>query len=71
MDGHYQLLLLWKNEAKPLPHNLSLAQKRLGCLKRRFFKNEMLMKKYNDVMDSYTVNGYARKVPEMKSCERE
>ena len=71
IDGHYQLPLLWKNEAKSSPNNLSLAQKRLGCLKRRLIKDETLMKKYNDVIDNYIANGYARKVPETKSCERE
>ena len=45
-NGHYQLPLLWRNDAEKLPDSRMMALQRLKGLKRRLQNNEDLKTKY-------------------------
>ena len=62
VSGHSQLRLPWKPGVKDLADNLSLAYRRLNCLKKRFLKDHELHEKYSSTIDSYVEKGYAKLV---------
>ena len=64
VDGHYQVDLPWKNTDIRLPNNRVLAEKRLNLLKKRLQKDEHLLDKYRETVNSYLDNNYARVVPD-------
>ena len=45
VNGHYQLPLLWKNDAVGLPPSQDMALKRLDSLRKRLLKNPVLQEK--------------------------
>ena len=65
-NGHYQLLLLWRNDAERLPDSRMMALQRLKGLKRRLQNNEDLKTKYCNQMKTVLESGYAESVPEDK-----
>ena len=73
VNGHYQLPLLWKNDALKLPPSRDMALKRLDSLKKRLLKNPELREKYSLQMQKMIDSGYAVKVPrnEVKTSNRE
>ena len=73
VDGHFQLPLLWKNDAVKLPASRDMALKRLECLKKRLIKNSGLHEKYSLQMQKMIDAGYAVKVPheEVTTSHRE
>ena len=50
-DGHYTLLIPFKNPALKLPDNQQMAEKRLSSLKHKLLKNHDLHRKYMDGMN--------------------
>ena len=62
-DGHYQLPLLWRNDADVLPRSQDMALQRLKGLKRRLQKNSDLKANYCDQMKAVLDSGYAEPVP--------
>ena len=63
VNGHYELPLLWKNNAAILPDSYSIAVRRLQSLKRRLIKDPDLHRCYTEQMESNIQMGYAEKVP--------
>ena len=63
-DGHYQLPLLWRNDAVKLPQSLGVALKRLDSLKRRLKKDLILHSRYSEQMQTMIDRGYAERVPD-------
>ena len=63
-DGHYQLPLLWRNDAVKLPQSRSVALKRLDSLKRRLKKDLTLHSRYSEQMQAMIDCGYAERVPD-------
>ena len=61
-DGHYQLPLLWRNDADVLPRSQDMALQRLKGLKRRLQKNSDLKANYCDQMKAVLDSGYAEPV---------
>ena len=64
VDGHYQVVIPWKNPSPCLPNNRVMAEHRLQHLKRRLAKNPDLRSKYSNFIDDLQIKGYARKAPE-------
>ena len=73
VNGHYQLSLLWKNNAVKLPPSRDMGLKRLDSLKKRLLKNPELQEKYSLQMQKMIDSGYAVKVPrnKVKTSNRE
>lgn len=65
VDGHYQIAIPWKSESPGLPNNKPLAEHRLRLLSKRLLKDDTLLKKYGEFMDSLVEKNYARKVPQV------
>ena len=63
-DGHYQLPLLWRNDAVKLPQSRSVALKRLDSIKRRLEKDFILHSRYSEQMQAMIDCGYAERVPD-------
>ena len=61
-DGHYEMVLPWRNHPPDLSDNKSLTEHRLKLLKRRLTKDPALHEKYSGVINDLR-KGYARKVP--------
>ena len=61
-DKHYEMDLLWKNDAHKLPCNKPMAETRLRYLKSKLDKNDDLKKKYAKTLDSYIAKGHAEPV---------
>ena len=68
-DGHYVLLLPWKNPAKVLPVSLPMAEKRLAGVKRRLECNPKLKEMYCKKMQLFLDEGHAEIIPEAE-CNR-
>ncbi|CAB3987692.1 Hypothetical predicted protein [Paramuricea clavata] len=62
IDGHYQMVLLWKHGDPRLPDNRSVAEIRLRHLRRRHERDQELKKKYLAIIDDYDEKGYACKL---------
>ena len=52
-EGHYRLPLLWKNQDKRLPNNITMTKHRLYFLERRFLKDSALKEKHFEVISAY------------------
>ena len=61
-NGHYEIGLPGKNNPPCLENNKSQAETRLQPLKRRLQRDEILRKKYTDIMDDLLRKNYAEKV---------
>ena len=61
-DGHYETRLLWKRPDIELPDNRAAAVTRLHHTERKLDRDQRLSCLYTDVIESYTREGYARKV---------
>ena len=64
VNGHYQLPLPWRPEAKPLASNREMALRRLASLKTRLPKHPRLKERYVDAIEGYLSEGYASLVPD-------
>ena len=67
-NGHYQLPLLWRNDAIQLPDSREMALKRLEGLKKRLNNNIDLKLKYSEQMNTVINSGYAEIVPKEQIC---
>ena len=63
-DGHYELPLLWRNDAERLPDSQEMAFRRLESLKKRLQKDNALRQKYVDKIEETIRKGYAEVVPQ-------
>ena len=63
IDNHIQLPLLLRNSNILLPNNCFVVESRLSSLKRRFYKDADLHRRYTEVMESYFKEGFAEIVP--------
>ena len=61
IDGHYQVGLLWKENAK-LPNNRWLAEKQLYQLNEKLSKNSQLKQMYEETLEKDLLNGHVSKV---------
>ena len=61
IDGHYQFVLLWKENAK-LSNNRWLAEKQLDQLNDKESKNPQLKQMYEGTLEKDLLNGYVTKV---------
>ena len=61
-DGHYQMAIPWKDETPSLPNNRSMAESRLGHLKRKLPRDSTMRIKYTGFIDDLLIKGYARKI---------
>ena len=50
-DGHYQMAIPWKDETPSLPNNRSMAESRLGHLKRKLSRDSTMRIKYTGFID--------------------
>ena len=62
-DGHYVLPLPWRSNLKYPGDSLQMALQRLGSLRKRLLRDDTLHQKYNDVINSYINDNYARLIP--------
>ena len=60
-DGHYEIRLLWKENAK-LPNNRWLAEKQLKQLNKKLSTKSDLQSKYEETLQKDLQNGYVVKV---------
>ena len=60
IDGHYQVGLLWKENAK-LPNNRWLAEKQLYQLNDKLSQNPQLKQMYEETLEKDLLNGYVAK----------
>ena len=63
IEGHYQISIPWKNKNPNLPNNRSMAERRLGYLKKKLEKDPSLKKRYSEFIEDLVERGYAREVP--------
>ena len=61
VDGHFQLLLLWRQESFWLLKNWPMVENQLVFLKKHFSRNTELHDRYTNVIESYLHKGYAEK----------
>lgn len=57
-NNRYKVGLLWKYDNFCLPNSLSMAKKRLECLKKKLTKAPHLAKKLNKQIEQYVIKGY-------------
>ena len=63
-DGHYEIVMPWRDTLHSLPNNRILAVHRLELLRRRLAKDPVLFQKYSAFIDKLLDKAYARKVPD-------
>ena len=63
INGHFQLPLLWRNDAKKLPDSKLMAESRLVSLRKRLQKDPVLHEKYQTQMAILLQAGFAELVP--------
>ena len=63
VEGHFQLPLLWRNDAVVLPESLNMAKKRLSALKQRLKRDSSFKEMYCKEMQTLIEEGYAEAVP--------
>ena len=63
-EGHYEMVIPFKNENPNLPNNISIAESRLESLERRLRKDTDLYEKYKAEIHNLLDKGYAEKVPQ-------
>ena len=61
-NNQYKFSLLWRNNPKVLPNNVSLARSRLSMLKMRLEKDNVLHSAYTKSVQDYIDKGFARRV---------
>ena len=62
VNGHFELPLLWKNDAKLMPDSFVTAKKRLIGIKGRLQRDHLLKQKYCEQMNIALANDYAEVV---------
>ena len=62
-DGHYEMLLPFRNSSPNLANNRSQAEKRLEHLKSKFRRNCSYKEDYVSFMSEMISEGYAEEVP--------
>ena len=62
-DGHYQIVLPWRQYPPFLPYNRFTAECRLQSLKNRLLLDGELLENYKAAMEQYLTMGHARRVP--------
>lgn len=62
VNGHYQLALPWREYPPRLTNNRSMAEHRLGLLKKRLQRDPETLVKYKNFMDDLLEKRYAQKV---------
>nr|CAB3263156.1 uncharacterized protein LOC104265735 [Phallusia mammillata] len=62
VDGHYELPLPWRHDHQIMPDNLKMATNRLGCLRRRLARDDVMMSKYGEQMQTTIDKGYAEEI---------
>jgi hypothetical protein len=62
VQGHYEVPMLWRDEAKQMPNNRLLAERRFYSLNKRFVADLEFKAKYAKAMNDYIDKGYARKM---------
>ena len=70
IKGKYQVGLLWKKDNPVLPYNRNLALKRLENLEKKFSKDQLLVKRYSETINSYISKGYATKIKNTQGSQR-
>ena len=70
IKGKYQVGLLWKKDNPILPYKRNLALKRLENLEKKFSKNQLLVKRYSETINSYISKGYATKIESIQNSQR-
>ena len=63
-DGHYQMAIPWKDEKPSLSNDRSMAESRLGHLKRKLSRDSTMRIKYTGFIDDLLIKGCARKIPD-------
>ena len=63
VDGHYELLLPFRDPNLPLPNNRQQAVARIAWQKKKMQRNEQYHKDYSAFMNQLILKGYAYKVP--------
>ena len=63
-DGHYQMAIPWKDETPSLLNNRTMADNRLGHLKRKLSRDSTMRIKYTGFIDDLLIKEYARKIPD-------
>ena len=58
--AHYEIGLPWKYDEPSLPNNRTMAEKRLGYLKKRLERDPGLHSKYKATMEDYIAKGHAK-----------
>lgn len=63
-NGHYEMLLPFKEERPSLPNNKVCAEHRLRCLEKRLKKNDQYLRDYVAFMEDIIARDDAERVPE-------
>ena len=58
VEAHFQLPLLWRNDAVVLPESLNMAKKRLSALKQRLKRDSSFKEMYCKEMQTLLDEGY-------------
>ena len=61
-NGHYEMGLVWKENAEKLPENKFMAENRLKGLKKKLEANEKLKEMYTETLEGYIAEGHAKQV---------
>ena len=69
--GRYEVGLLWREEEVSMPDNYAMACNRLVSLERSLKKNPDKAADYNEVLEGYIEQGYARKLTSQESKVKE
>ena len=62
-DGHYEILLPFKDRQYPVPNNHIQAEQHASSLKKRLEENPKLLDDYTAFVEDIVAKGYAGKVP--------
>ena len=63
VDGHFQVVLPWRNNPPYLPNNKVVAERQGFLLKKRLLRYDDLLRKYQTTMNDYMEKRYTEKVP--------
>ena len=66
-NGHYEMGLLWKENAEKLPENKFMAENRLKGLKKKLEANAKLKEMYTETLEGYISEGHAKEVIDKQS----
>ena len=62
-NGHYQIVLPWRQCPPFLPYNRFMGERRLQALENRLQRDSELLENYKATMEQYLSKGHARRVP--------